>query len=75
MFQWRAQRQFYLYLSNGSPVSDTLINFKLSPVAGGNDITAEQMLPRLTHRSISLLDLRIETAIHLSPLQTEENYT
>jgi len=46
----------------------------LSPVAEGNDITAEQMLQRLTQLNISLADLRIETAAHLAPLQAEESY-
>ena len=74
MLQRRAQRQIHLYLRNGSPVSDTLINFVLSPVAERNDITAEQMLQRVTQINISLADLRIETAANLASLQAEESY-
>lgn len=68
------QRQLHLYLCNGSPVSDTLINFVLSPVAEGNDITAKQMLQRRTYLHISLGDLRKKKTAHLTPLQARESY-
>ena len=63
-----------MYPRNVSPVSDTLMNFVLSPVAEAKDITAGQMLQRLTQLSISIADLRIEMAANLTPLQAEESY-